>query len=193
MEQFDVSNAFLNGTLDEDVYINAPEGVKVRSGECLKLEKALYGLRQAPRVWNSLFERTIRAIGFEVYPIDSCVYANMTRDVFVVLHVDDGLIIGRQKESCTELLAKLDQKFPTTLILSSVGAEYIAVSETARDIKWLTTFLEWTKLKPVSATLFIDNKAAISLTSNEAINNRSNNIEVHYYFIRKSYSRSCSS
>lgn len=118
--QFDVSNAFLNGTLEEDVYVQAPEGVKIRDNQCLKLQKALYGLRQAPRVWNSTFDQTIRQLGFYQCPVDSCVYSNRHRDTHVVLHVDDGLIIGKDEAKGRELLSRLDQFFPTKIVRTNI-------------------------------------------------------------------------
>lgn len=71
--------------------------------------------------------------------------------------------------------------------LSSGEAEYCAASETTRDIKWLSTLLDWLKIGPVATELRIDNTAAISLIKNKAINKRSKHIEVQYHFVRQQY------
>ncbi|KAF0909138.1 hypothetical protein E2562_031640 [Oryza meyeriana var. granulata] len=63
----DVKSAFLNGELDEEVYVKQPPGFIVvgEEGKVLRLRKALYGLRQAPRAWNVKLDRTLKALGFE--------------------------------------------------------------------------------------------------------------------------------
>jgi len=50
--QFDIATAFLNGIVEEEIYLEPPQGLLVGEGKCLKLVKALYGLRQAPKAWN---------------------------------------------------------------------------------------------------------------------------------------------
>lgn len=52
LKQLDVPTAFLNGTLENDIYIKCPKGLKLKNGNVLKLNKALYGLKEAPKCWN---------------------------------------------------------------------------------------------------------------------------------------------
>jgi hypothetical protein len=61
-----VKSVFLHGELKEEVYVSQPEGFKVKGKEetVLKLSKALYGLRQAPRAWNTLLDRSMKQLGF---------------------------------------------------------------------------------------------------------------------------------
>ena len=62
----DVKSAFLNGELKEEVYVRQPPGFTAagHEGKVLKLKKALYGLRQAPRAWNMKLDRSLRELGF---------------------------------------------------------------------------------------------------------------------------------
>jgi hypothetical protein len=64
----DVKTSFLNGELDEEIYMEQPNGFVVdgQEGKVCKLLKSLYGLKQAPKQWHEKFERTLTAEGFVV-------------------------------------------------------------------------------------------------------------------------------
>ena len=64
----DVVTAFLAGELEEEIYMEQPEGFKVGSTEddlVCRLRKSIYGLKQAPRVWNQRIRRFLKSIGFD--------------------------------------------------------------------------------------------------------------------------------
>jgi hypothetical protein len=66
----DVKSAFLNGDLQKEVYVAQPPGF-VQEGQeskVLRLRKALYGLRQAPRAWNTKLDNTLLSLGFQRSP-----------------------------------------------------------------------------------------------------------------------------
>ena len=69
IHHMDVKSAFLNGELKEEVY--AVEG---REGSVLRLRKALYGLRQAPRAWNAKLDNCLKSLGFQKCPLEPAVY-----------------------------------------------------------------------------------------------------------------------
>ncbi|KAJ9551584.1 hypothetical protein OSB04_015629 [Centaurea solstitialis] len=96
--QMDVKTAFLNGKLDEDVYMAQPEGfvhAKYPNKVC-KLKRSIYGLKQASRSWNLCFHEKVKEFGFSRSEDESCVYvkASGSNVVFLVLYVDDILLIG---------------------------------------------------------------------------------------------------
>jgi hypothetical protein len=73
----DVKSAFLNGDLKEEVYVHQPPGFAIpgKEGKVLRLHKALYGLRQAPRAWNAkLDSTTFKVMGFEQSPHEAAIY-----------------------------------------------------------------------------------------------------------------------
>ena len=68
----DVKTAFLNGNLDEDIYMEQPEGFTKKGNEHLvcKLKKSIYGLKQASRQWYIKFNNTITSFGFKENIVD---------------------------------------------------------------------------------------------------------------------------
>ncbi|GKA18856.1 retrotransposon protein, putative, ty1-copia subclass [Tanacetum coccineum] len=96
--QMDVKTAFLNGKLTEDVFMAQPEGfenAKYPKRVC-KLQKAIYGLKQASRSWNLCFHEKVTQFGFSRSEYESCIYVKVSGSVvvFLVLYVDDILLIG---------------------------------------------------------------------------------------------------
>uniref|UniRef100_A0A2N9I931 Reverse transcriptase Ty1/copia-type domain-containing protein n=1 Tax=Fagus sylvatica TaxID=28930 RepID=A0A2N9I931_FAGSY len=98
VHQMDVKTAFLNGDLDEEVYMDQPEGFVLPGKEkkVCKLVKSLYGLKQAPKQWHEKFDIVILANGFKHNGADEYVYSKFTSEyeVIVCLYVDDMLIFG---------------------------------------------------------------------------------------------------
>ena len=96
--QMDVKLAFLNGSLDECIYMVQPDGFIKEGQEHLlcKLNRSIYGLKQASGSWNIRFDQAIKSYGFEQCPDESCVYRRHNGSVvlFLVLYVDDILLIG---------------------------------------------------------------------------------------------------
>ena len=98
IHQMDVKTAFLNGELEEEIYMEQPEGFVVpgKEHQVCKLVKSLYGLKQAPKQWHEKFDRIMLSNGFHINECDKCVYSKGSgRDCVVVcLYVDDMIIIG---------------------------------------------------------------------------------------------------
>jgi hypothetical protein len=97
--QMDVKTAFLNGHLSEDVYRTQPEGFvdPENAGKICKLQRSIYGLKQASRSWNTHFDEVVKGFGFIKSEEEPCVYkrASGSALVFLVLYVDDILLIGK--------------------------------------------------------------------------------------------------
>ena len=96
--QMDVKTAFLNGFLEEEVYMSQPEGFisKNKPNQVCKLKRSIYGLKQASRSWNIRFDETIKSFDFIKNMDEPCVYKKTSGSaiVFLVLYVDDILLIG---------------------------------------------------------------------------------------------------
>lgn len=111
---FDVKTAFLHGHLDEDIYMYQPVGYNDNTGRVCKLKKSIYGLKQAPRNWNEKFSSYLKSIGFDNTNDDPCIYYNQDRSTILALFVDDGLIVGKNKEEIIKVLELLKENFEIT-------------------------------------------------------------------------------
>ena len=111
--QMDVKNAFLNGDLGEEVYMQPPPGYDHLPHEVCRLRRALYGLEQAPQVWFAKFSSTIAQIGFVFNPYDSALFIRQS-DVSLILlflYVDDMIITGDDTVGIRNLQQFLSQQF----------------------------------------------------------------------------------
>ncbi|KAL6327500.1 hypothetical protein AAG906_021575 [Vitis piasezkii] len=111
--QMDVKNAFLNGDLSEEVYMQPPPGLSVESNKVCHLRRALYGLKQAPRAWFAKFSSTIFRLGYTASPYDSALFLRRTDKgtILLLLYVDDMIITGDDLSGIQELKDFLSQQF----------------------------------------------------------------------------------
>ena len=111
----DVKTAFLNGFLDEEVYMDQPEGFVLPRNErkVCKLVKSFYGLKQKPKQWHEKFYIVILTNSFKHNGADKCVYFKLTVEygVIVCLYVDDMLIFGTNMLSVCETKKYLTSVF----------------------------------------------------------------------------------
>ncbi|KAE8989005.1 hypothetical protein PF011_g18957 [Phytophthora fragariae] len=122
IEQCDVDTAFLYGKLEEEIYMELPEGLRElldlaeAEGEddvvCVLLQ-SLYGLKQASRVWNETIDKHLKSMGFEPADADPCVYTRGEGEdeCIVCLYVDDMLIASRQKAVIASVKAGIAEKY----------------------------------------------------------------------------------
>ena len=112
LHQMDVTTAFLNGTLDEDVYMEQPEGFIMNPDLVCKLKRSLYGLKQSPRCWNVVLDEHLKNIGFAQHKEDPCLYtATGGETVIVAVYVDDILIATETKNKMNHVKEMIAQRF----------------------------------------------------------------------------------
>ena len=117
LDQLDVVTAFLYGVMKEKVYCAVPEGVEMDGDfDCLELVKAIYGLKQASRVWNETFDEFVCSIGFQVSAFDPCLYIKIVDGhcVLVLVYVDDVLVTGSSSNLIAHTKADLKTRFEMT-------------------------------------------------------------------------------
>ena len=115
IHQMDVKTAFLNGDLDEEIYMEQPEGYKPPGKEHLvcKLQKSLYGLKQAPRAWYQKIDKYLASQGFDRLDSDHSVYVFHVHMnvVMVALYVDDLILVGKHLEDVVKVKSILSNRF----------------------------------------------------------------------------------
>lgn len=98
IHQMDVKTAFLNGVIEEKVYIEQIEGFVVHGKEShvFQLKKALYGLKQAPLFWYKRIDRYLIGLGFSKNDADSNLYFKVINGeaLILIIYVDELLITG---------------------------------------------------------------------------------------------------
>ena len=96
IHQMDISNAFLHGDLEEEVYMTQPEGFEDGTNKVLKLKKSLYGLKQSPRCWNKALHQVLIDNHFKQSSADPSLYVlhNKKDPLWMLVYVDDLLIVS---------------------------------------------------------------------------------------------------
>eukprot|EP00253_Pinus_taeda_P024734 PITA_24734 len=130
----DVKATFLHGDLEEEICMKQLEGFAVKGKKELvcKLKKSLYGLKQSLRMWYQKFDTFIWGLGFTIRKADHCVYFKLIGDhvIYLVLHVDDILLVVNDKEIIQDLKTQLSSKFD---MKDLSAANYILGMEIKQD------------------------------------------------------------
>ncbi|GJQ99116.1 zinc finger, CCHC-type containing protein [Tanacetum coccineum] len=135
VHHLDVKSAFLNGTLEEEVYVTQPEGyVKTNHPtKVYKLSKALYGLRQAPRAWNSRLDKFLKGLNFTRCGLEYGVYTRKQHgNVLIVgVYVDDLIVTG----NCDDDVKYFKQQMNKEFEMSDMGllSYYLGIEVTQHE------------------------------------------------------------
>ncbi|KAG8498559.1 hypothetical protein CXB51_004875 [Gossypium anomalum] len=116
LRQVDINDAFLNGNLSEDIYMLQTPRFEQNHGDkplVCKLKKAPYGLKQAPRVWFSKLQDFLLSSQFSLAKTDGSLFIKKTENVllYVLVYVDDIIIIGNHQASIDQFVIDLDTHF----------------------------------------------------------------------------------
>ncbi|PRQ59012.1 putative RNA-directed DNA polymerase [Rosa chinensis] len=136
LHQMDVKTVFLNGELDEVIYMKQPVGF-VKPGKedhVCRLRKSIYGLKQASRQWYKKFDSVISSFGFTENIVDECVYLKTVGNnfIFLILYVDDILLASTHIKLLKDTKAFLSNNFD----MKDLGeASFVLGIEIKRDRK----------------------------------------------------------
>jgi hypothetical protein len=113
LKQYDVANAFAYALIDREVYMRMPYGYQ-KKGTLLQLQKALYGLRISPMLWQKHFTTTLKSIGFQEMLHELCC---IIKDGILLLFYVDNIIVAYHKKNlaaATEAVNMLKEKYTIT-------------------------------------------------------------------------------
>ena len=116
LHQFDVKNAFLNGTLEEEVYMDTPPGINCRPcdvGKVCRLKKSLYGLKQSPRAWFGRFSNAMKTFGYRQSNSDHTLFIKRKdgKITALIVYVDDMVVTGDDPVEMASLQKRLSLEF----------------------------------------------------------------------------------
>lgn len=119
LHQLDISNAFLNSDLSEEIYMDLPPGYTTRKGDSLppnsvlKLKKSIYGLKQASRQWFIKFSTALTNLGFQKINGDHTLFLSVLPNAFLIIlvYVDDIIIASNNDDVVSHFIVQLKDCF----------------------------------------------------------------------------------
>lgn len=111
MKIYDVKTAFLHGTLNEEIYMELPEGFQENKEEVCKLNRNIYGLKQAGRCWNELLTEVLIKIGLKQSKEDPCLFFVIKENQFLLcgIHIDDMVVVSSDERFERSYMKKIEQ------------------------------------------------------------------------------------
>nr|GEU47381.1 putative ribonuclease H-like domain-containing protein [Tanacetum cinerariifolium] len=206
--QMDVKSAFLYGTIEEEVYVSQPPGF-VDPGfpdRLYKVEKALYGLHQAPRAWYETLSNYLLENGFRKGKINKTLFIKKIKNDILLfqVYVDD-IIFGSTKRSLSiEFKQLMHNRFQmssmreltfflglqqTIVANFTTEAEYIAASNCCEQALWLQNQLLDYGYNFMQIKIHVDNESVICMVKNPVYHSKTKHIKIRHHFIRDSYEK----
>lgn len=144
IHQMDAVTAFLQGELEDEIYMQQPEYFDDGSGKVCLLRKSIYGLKQASRIWNIKFSNVLTTAGYVRSTLDPCVYFKFVgkRKILISIYVDDVLIFF----NCAGLRDELRNNLTSNFKMKDLGlAKYCVGLRITRDRKNNVIYVDQTK------------------------------------------------
>eukprot|EP00253_Pinus_taeda_P030313 PITA_30313 len=171
LEQLDVKTTFLHGDLEEEIYMQQPQGYEVKGKEKLvcKLKKSLYGLKQAPRYLKGTKNQALCFGGLNI-SLQGYVDADMAGDK------DNRRSTTRYVFTVGGTIVSWVSKIQSVVALSTIEAEYVPATEASIEMIWLQRFMGEFGKKHDMGTLYSDSQSAIHIAKNSAFHSRTKHI-----------------
>lgn len=127
LKQVDVKTAFLYGSLDEEIYMKQPMGFNDGSGRVCRIDKSIYGLKQASRCWNKKFTSFLRSYGLVASEADPCVFISRKEEKVIILaiYIDDGLLAVSDESCMNDFMDRMCEEFQFTIKDFFLGIEIV--------------------------------------------------------------------
>nr|GEY42873.1 hypothetical protein [Tanacetum cinerariifolium] len=183
--QMDVKTAFLNGIFKEEVYVGQPLGFvsKQYPDHVYALDKALYGLKEAPRACRpDIMFATCMCARYQANPNEDHVLA--IKRIFCYLKGIINLGLWYPKDSGLDLIAYLDADHAGCHLDRKTEYEYVAVSRCCAQVLWMRTQLMDYGFFYDKVPIYCDLKSAIAISCNPVQHTHTKHIDVMYHFIK---------
>ncbi|GFW89597.1 retrovirus-related Pol polyprotein from transposon TNT 1-94 [Trichonephila clavipes] len=215
--QLDIKCAYLYANLNEHVYIRQPQGFESlnKINHVCLLKKAIYRLHQSGREWYHEFDNALENLDFVKLNWCNCIYI-YKENVLLIVYIDDIVMFGKSQDDIDNVVSLL-QNFAANrddrvsigglilmihnvpiswrtfkhkcVSLSTMEAEYISLTEAAKEIIWIQNVINECNLMlklnyselPV---IYCDNQAAINFSCSPVENHRTKHIDVRFHFLR---------
>lgn len=128
----DVKTAFLQGELEEELYIDIPEGIRQQPGKVCKLLRPLYGIKQGPACWEKRLTTFLKSMDFKASEYDPSLFIRLDQEMtYIVCYVDDLLLVSTKKSVLDDTIKKLGKEFKIkeTPINKFVGMEILKLPD----------------------------------------------------------------
>ena len=184
IHQMDVITAFLQGDLDEEIYLKLPEGYENNKNQVCKLKKSIYGLKQSSRQWNRKLDETLKRFKLKNCKMDPCIYYDDNFELIVAIYVDDFLIFYKCEEKLKELKASLSENFKMKDMGMAKGCIGMRINQTSNGIEldqsiYINEILKKFKMedcKPMGTPSDTNSKLSINMVNDESESENLNNI-----------------
>ena len=119
--QFDVRTTFLNGDIDEVIYMDQLVEFEIGTGKVCRLKKVLYGLKYSARHWNNKFNHFLKAYDLMSSDANCCIYINKQDPKFILcIWVDDSIVCSTYNDSIKDILSYMEGAFEITAGLAKI-------------------------------------------------------------------------
>ncbi|GKC00498.1 putative ribonuclease H-like domain-containing protein [Tanacetum coccineum] len=187
--QMDVNSAFFYGTIEEEVYVSQPPGFVDPEfpNKVYKVEKALYGLHQAPKAWYETLLTYLLENGFRRGTMDKTLFIKKIKNdiLLVQVYVDD-IIFGSTKKS---LSLQVEQRKDGIFLSQDKYVYDILKKFGFSSVLWLQNQLLDYGYNFMKTKIHVDNESAICVVKNPVSHSKTKHIEIRYHFIRDSYEK----
>ncbi|KAE8662958.1 hypothetical protein F3Y22_tig00113124pilonHSYRG00513 [Hibiscus syriacus] len=200
IEQLDVKTAFLHSNLEEEIYIEQPEGFKVLGKENLvcRLTKSLYWLKQEPRQWYKKFDSFMAEHDFKKMETDHCVFMKrhlcfgkgkpmleVYTDAYLAVDIDSRKLTLGYLTTFAERVVSWKSKLQKCVALSTTKEEYIATTESCKEMLWMKNLLLELGIDQEKYILKCGNQSAVYLAKKSIFHSRTKHIDNRYHWIRE--------
>ncbi|GJU04436.1 copia protein [Tanacetum coccineum] len=198
----DVKSAFLNGFINEEVYVAQPPGFIdfAKPNYVFRLKKALYGLKQAPKAWYDRLKAFLIKHDYSMGMVDNTLFTKKkdSNIIIVQIYVDDIIFGSTCQEMCDDFAKIMHDEFEMSMMgelnfflveNSTTEAEYVAAANCYGHVLWIQNQMLDYGFNFMNTKIHINNESTICILKNPVFHSTTKHIEIRHHFIIDSYEK----